>query len=42
LRATAHVGWVEGNFADFEEDEKRRHGTDFRIPDRIKHKKFAR
>lgn len=38
----AHVEWFEGNFADYEEDKKRRLGTDAMEPKRLKHKKFVR
>ena len=38
----AHVEWFEGNFADYEEDKKRRLGPDALEPKRVKHKKFAR
>ena len=38
----AHVEWFEGNFADYEEDKKRRLGVDELVPHRMKHKKFAR
>jgi len=38
----AHVEWFEGNFADYEEDKKRRLGPDALEPKRIKHKKFSR
>ena len=38
----AHVEWFEGNFADYEEDKKRRLGVDALKPKRIKHKKFSR
>ncbi|QOL81511.1 energy-dependent translational throttle protein EttA [Pseudooceanicola spongiae] len=38
----AHVEWFEGNFADYEEDKKRRLGADSLEPKRIKYKKFAR
>jgi ATP-binding cassette ChvD family protein len=38
----SHVEWFEGNFADYEEDKKRRLGTDSTIPKRIKYKKFSR
>ena len=38
----AHVEWFEGNFADYEEDKKRRLGADALKPKRIKHKKFSR
>ncbi|MEA2861937.1 MAG: hypothetical protein QOC72_3976 [Methylobacteriaceae bacterium] len=37
-----HVEWFEGNFADYEEDKKRRLGIDSVIPHRLKYKKFAR
>jgi ATP-binding cassette ChvD family protein len=37
-----HVEWFEGNFADYEEDKKRRLGIDSVIPHRIKYKKFSR
>ncbi|MFN3687588.1 energy-dependent translational throttle protein EttA [Salinarimonas sp.] len=38
----SHVEWFEGNFQDYEEDKKRRLGTDSTIPHRIKYKKFSR
>ena len=38
----SHVEWVEGNFADYEEDKKRRLGDDSIIPKRIKYKRFSR
>ena len=38
----SHVEWFEGNFADYEEDKKRRLGIDSTIPTRIKNKKFSR
>lgn len=38
----AHVEWFEGNFADYEEDKKKRLGVDAMEPKRIKYKKFAR
>jgi ATP-binding cassette ChvD family protein len=38
----SHVEWFEGNFADYEEDKKRRLGQESTIPHRIKYKKFAR
>jgi ATP-binding cassette ChvD family protein len=38
----SHVEWFEGNFADYEEDKKRRLGVDALIPHRMKYKKFAR
>lgn len=38
----AHVEWFEGNFADYEEDKKRRLGADALEPKRLKYKKFAR
>ena len=38
----SHVEWFEGNFADYEEDKKRRLGTDALIPHRMKYKKFSR
>ena len=36
----SHVEWFEGNFADYEEDKKRRLGVDSVIPHRLKYKKF--
>ncbi len=36
----AHVEWFEGNFADYEEDKKRRLGPEAVEPKRIKYKKF--
>ncbi|MGE0612881.1 MAG: energy-dependent translational throttle protein EttA [Hyphomicrobiales bacterium] len=38
----SHVEWFEGNFADYEEDKKRRLGDDSIIPKRIKYKRFSR
>jgi len=38
----SHVEWFEGNFADYEEDKKRRLGDDAVEPHRIKFKKFER
>ncbi len=38
----SHVEWFEGNFADYEEDKKRRLGVDSLIPHRMKYKKFTR
>ncbi len=38
----SHVEWFEGNFADYEEDKKRRLGVDSLIPHRMKYKKLTR
>ena len=38
----SHVEWFEGNFADYEEDKKRRLGEKAIEPHRIKFKKFTR
>ena len=38
----SHVEWFEGNFADYEEDKKRRLGEDSVMPRRIKYKQFSR
>ncbi len=38
----SHVEWFEGNFADYEDDKKRRLGIDSIIPHRLKYKKFSR
>jgi sulfate-transporting ATPase len=38
----SHVEWFEGNYAEYEEDRKRRLGTDAEVPKRIKYKHFAR
>ncbi len=38
----SHVEWFEGNFADYEQDKKRRLGVEELVPHRMKHKKFAR
>ena len=38
----SHVEWFEGNFADYEDDKKRRLGEDSVMPKRIKYKQFAR
>jgi ATP-binding cassette ChvD family protein len=37
-----HVEWFEGNFADYEEDKKRRLGVTELVPHRMKYKKFSR
>ncbi len=38
----SHVEWFEGNFADYEEDKKRRLGEQAVEPHRIKYKRFER
>ena len=38
----SHVEWFEGNFEAYEEDKKRRLGTEALIPHRIKFQKFTR
>ena len=38
----SHVEWFEGNFADYEEDKKRRLGEAATEPHRIKYKRFER
>lgn len=38
----SHVEWFEGNFADYEEDKKRRLGEDSLLPKRVKYKQFGR
>ncbi|MDO8902735.1 MAG: energy-dependent translational throttle protein EttA [Phenylobacterium sp.] len=38
----SHVEWFEGNFDAYEEDKKRRLGTDSLIPHRLKFQKFSR
>ncbi len=38
----SHVEWFEGNFADYEEDKKRRLGEHATDPHRIKFKRFER
>ncbi len=38
----SHVEWFEGNFEDYEEDKRRRLGTDATEPHRIKYKKIER
>jgi ATP-binding cassette ChvD family protein len=38
----SHVEWFEGNFEMYEDDKKRRLGTDSLIPHRIKFQKFTR
>ena len=42
FEGNSHVEWFEGNFADYEDDKKRRLGLDSVIPKRLKYKKFAR
>jgi ATPase subunit of ABC transporter with duplicated ATPase domains len=37
----SHVEWFEGNYADYEEDRKRRLGEEATQPHRIKYKKLA-
>jgi ATP-binding cassette ChvD family protein len=37
----SHVEWFEGNYADYEEDRKRRLGVSELVPSRIKYKKLA-
>jgi ATPase subunit of ABC transporter with duplicated ATPase domains len=36
-----HVEWFEGNFAEYEEDKKKRLGDDATQPHRMKYKKLA-
>jgi hypothetical protein len=38
----SHVEWFEGNFAEYEEDKKRRLGEQAVEPHRIKFKRFER
>jgi ATPase subunit of ABC transporter with duplicated ATPase domains len=38
----SHVEWFEGNFAEYEEDKKRRLGEDSINPAKIKFKRFER
>ncbi|MGX1308584.1 ATP-binding cassette ChvD family protein [Amorphus suaedae] len=38
----SHVEWFEGNFADYEEDKKRRLGPDAIVPRRVKYKRLTR
>jgi len=38
----SQVVWFEGNFADYEEDKKRRLGEDAATPHRIKYKPLVR
>ena len=42
FEGNSHVEWFEGNFAAYEEDKKRRLGTDALEPKRLKYKKFSR
>ncbi len=42
FEGNSHVEWFEGNYADYEEDRKRRLGTDAEVPQRIKYKQFSR
>ena len=39
FEGNSHVEWFEGNYADYEEDKKRRLGDDA-LPHRIKYKKL--
>ncbi len=38
----SHAEWFEGNYADYEEDRKRRLGTESLVPTRIKYKPLTR
>ncbi len=38
----SHVEWFEGNFAEYEEDKKRRLGEDSVLPRRLKYKRLTR
>ncbi len=38
----SHIEWFEGNFADYEDDKKRRLGPEANLPKRLKYKKFSR
>jgi len=38
----SHVEWFEGNYADYEEDRKRRLGAAAEIPHKLKYKRFTR
>jgi len=38
----SHVEWFEGNYADYEEDRKRRLGAAAEVPHRLKYKRFSR
>ena len=38
----SHVEWFQGNFAEYEEDKKRRLGADADQPHRIKYRKLTR
>ncbi len=42
FEGNSHVEWFEGNFAEYEEDKKRRLGVSELIPHRMKYKKFSR
>jgi len=42
FESDSHVEWLEGNFADYEEDKKRRLGDEaVTQPKRITYKKFG-
>src|SRR5690606_16007622 len=42
FEGNSHVEWFEGNFADYEEDKKRRLGEDAVLPRRLKYKRLTR
>ncbi len=42
FEGNSHVEWFEGNFADYEEDKKRRLGEDAVNPKKFKYKRFER
>ena len=42
FKGDSYVEWFEGNYADYEEDRKRRLGADAEVPKRIKYKQFSR
>jgi ATP-binding cassette ChvD family protein len=42
FESDSHVEWFEGNYADYEEDKKRRLGDNASLPHRITYKKFSK
>lgn len=42
FEGNSHIEWFEGNYADYEEDRRRRLGPEAEIPKRIKYKQFSR
>jgi transposase len=42
IKGDSHVGWFEGSFSDYREDEKRRLGADSVKPKQMQYRQFTR